>query len=171
MGEAAPRRPRPPRPPRGPARRSRGSSRRTGVIRKPVTVSCGGSVPSTSTWPRGSPISSSASRRAAATGAPSPGSALPPGKAICPGWCFRPRDALRQRARAAPSPADHARSAPPAGRRTRPSGRTVRPGSGRNRTTAPRSRQRRLAAVRAGQALVIRRASSASKPSVAGSSS
>ena len=62
-----------------------GGSLRAGVTENPVTVSCSGRWPKICTRPGGRPISSCASRRAAASGPASPGSTLPPGKAICPG--------------------------------------------------------------------------------------
>ncbi|MBS1173726.1 MAG: hypothetical protein H6R12_2556 [Proteobacteria bacterium] len=57
----------------------------TGVTRKPVLVLYSGSVPSTSTWLRRRPISSSASRRAVMMGEASSSSLRPPGNDTWPG--------------------------------------------------------------------------------------
>ncbi|KAG0752379.1 hypothetical protein G6F22_021891 [Rhizopus arrhizus] len=59
------------------------------MIEKPVAVRYGGMLPSTSTWLAGRPVSSCASRRAAATGVESLVSMRPPGKLIWPAWSCR----------------------------------------------------------------------------------
>ena len=56
---------------------------------QPLMVRYLGSMPTTSTWLEGRPTSSSASLSAASNSELSELSTAPPGKLICPGWCFR----------------------------------------------------------------------------------